>query len=383
MRLQTSPSLGPLSPTERAYGMAWASLTALTAAECWRLWSHCGTLEAAWQAAAHTLGQAGLSPGTVAAITTQRPTINVATIGERTARAGVSVAAITDQAYPPRLKQIHDPPLVLFYRGQLAGPDVSLAIVGTRRASDYGRQVAWELSRELAGLGVTIVSGLALGIDTEAHRGALAAGGRTLAVLGGGVDAASLYPPANRPLAESILQHGAVLSEFPPGTAPLPFRFPQRNRVIAGITLGTLVVEAPVKSGAMITAKIAAEQNREVMVVPGRITDPTAAGTNALLAQGAMVVRSAADVIEALGLELQRPPASGSTEVRDAPPGSPEAAVLGHLGQPTSREALARLTQLPAAALSVALTRLEVQGLIRRLESGKLLRTQGNRKLAP
>ena len=208
-------------------------------------------------------------------------------------------------AYPPLLAQLHDPPARLYLRGDaalLTRPTV--AVVGARSCSPYGAQVARSLASELAGAGLVVVSGLARGIDAEAHRGALAAGGRTVAVLGCGIDRD--YPAAHAGLAQRIEADGLLVSEYPPGTEPAPWRFPARNRIIAGLSLATVVVEARERSGALITADFALELGREVFAVPGEITAALSAGTNDLIRQGAAPLLSAEDVLSALGRERPR-----------------------------------------------------------------------------
>ncbi|MBI2104334.1 MAG: DNA-protecting protein DprA [Candidatus Omnitrophica bacterium] len=216
-------------------------------------------------------------------------------------RCGAAIVTLADAAYPTRLKTIPDPPLALYVRGTLTAADeTAIAIVGSRRASPYGRQCAERLSEDLALRGITVVSGLALGIDGAAHRGALRAGGRTLAVLGSGL--ARLYPPAHERLADQAAEQGAVLSEYPLEAEPLPHHFPRRNRLISGLSLGVIVVEASARSGALITADCALEQGREVFAVPGPMTSVTSEGTHRLLKQGARLVTSVEDVLDELRL---------------------------------------------------------------------------------
>ncbi|MBI1845398.1 MAG: DNA-protecting protein DprA [Candidatus Rokubacteria bacterium] len=202
------------------------------------------------------------------------------------------------QVYPALLRAVSSPP-ELWIRGEVIEADaLAVAIVGSRRATPYGVEVAEGLAADLAARGVTIVSGLARGVDTAAHRGALTAGGRTIAVLGCGIDVA--YPPENTRLAAEIAGHGAVLTQFPPGTAPRAEHFPARNRILAGLALGVVVVEATERSGALITARLAGELGREVLAIPGRITSETSAGPNGLIADGAKLVRSWTDVVQEL-----------------------------------------------------------------------------------
>lgn len=360
----------PPATAERLFAAAWAYLQ-LDPADLAKITGNFATFRDAWHADAAALCGCGVSARTAAGIGERRRAIRPENLVAQLDRAGLRLCTIVDPDYPPLLKRIHDPPPALFYRGRIATLGPTLAVVGTRRASDYGQQVTAQLCRPLAAAGITIVSGLALGVDTIAHRTALEAGGRTVAVLGGGADDATLYPPANRKLAGAIAAAGgAVVSEYPPATAPLPYRFPQRNRVIAGMSLGTLVIEAPQKSGALITARAAIEENREVLAVPGRISDENAAGPLELIATGATMVRNAADVCAALGLDLPAGPARAAA----ARPAD-HAAVLAALAQPLPREALQQRCKLAPPQLSSALTQLEVSGAIRRLPSGKFYRT--------
>ncbi len=209
----------------------------------------------------------------------------------------IFILTLADPQYPARLKTIADPPPVLYYTGQLLDCDQqALAIVGARKGSHAGRAFTRQLSGDLAALGFTIVSGLARGIDAEAHEGALHSAGRTLAVLGCGID--QTYPPEHHTLRQRIEQQGAVLSEFPMGTSPQSFHFPQRNRVISGLSLGVIVTEATLKSGSLITARMALEQNREVFAVPGAVTSPLSHGPHRLIQQGAKLVEKPWDIVE-------------------------------------------------------------------------------------
>jgi DNA processing protein len=263
--------------------------------------------------------------------------------------------AIPRARLPPLLLAIHDPPACLYVRGE-APDDVlerpAVAVVGARACSGYGALVARMLGNELAAAGLIVVSGLARGIDGEAHRGALAAGGATVAVLGCGPDRD--YPAAHARLAAEIRANGLVVSEYPAGTEPAPWRFPARNRIIAGLSAATVVVEARERSGALITADFALEEGREVLAVPGEITSPLSAGTNALLRLGATPVTSAQDVLEVFGLETPKPP-----------PPTVEGAGAGVLAAlPATADELVRTTSLDAAAIAGALAELELAGLV-------------------
>jgi DNA processing protein len=274
--------------------------------------------------------------------------------------------------YPPLLAELHDPPARLYLRGGpaeiLARP--SVAIVGARSCSPYGAQVARELARELAGAGVVVVSGLARGVDGEAHRGALAAGGLTVAVLGCGIDRD--YPRAHADLARRVSENGLVVSEYPPGIEPSPWRFPARNRIVAGLAGATVVVEARRRSGALITADFALELGRDVFAVPGEITSGLSEGTNDLIRQGAIPLLAAADVFEAMGIEPEPPgpPASVSPEA-DAVWGVLQDGVL-------TLDEISRTTGVGAAEVAVALTELELAGLVAQAD-GRYRRTTAGR----
>lgn len=220
---------------------------------------------------------------------------DVAALDRAWARKGIKVCTIQQESYPALLKNIYNPPAVLFYRGELQAEAPRIAIVGSRRFSPYGRSVAEALGRDLAQQGITVVSGAARGIDTAAHQGALQAG-RTAAVLGCGVDVA--YPAENRKILDEIAEKGIVLSEYAPGTTPLPGFFPARNRIISGLARGTVVVEAAAKSGSLITAEMALGEGRDVFAVPGSVYSQQSAGCNHLIQQGAKLVCRAADILE-------------------------------------------------------------------------------------
>lgn len=275
-----------------------------------------------------------------------------------------------DKAYPPSLKEIDDPPGLLFLRGSLSHADrLAVAIVGTRHATHYGLRQAERLAAGLARAGVTVVSGLARGIDASAHRGALAAGGRTLAVLGSGV--LNIYPPEHDTLADEVLQQGALLSESPPLAAPRTGSFPQRNRIISGLSLGAVIVEAGTRSGALITARLAAEQNREVFAVPGRVDDRPAQGCHRLLRDGAALVESVDDILEHLGPLAHPAPKEDGTEVRhpaELQLNDFEQKILAAIGtDSTSIDRLVAETSLPVSRILATLSVLEMRHLIRRI----------------
>ncbi len=290
--------------------------------------------------------------------------------------------SLGDTAYPANLREIQAPPEQLYVRGALAEDDaLAIAIVGSRTATPYGLAVAERLGADLAARGVTVVSGLARGIDSAAHRGALRAGGRTIAVLGSGVDV--IYPPENRPLAGEIEARGALVSQFAPGTRPLAGYFPARNRVIAGLSLGVVVVEAAEKSGSLITAGLAGELGREVMAVPGPLTSPQSVGAHRLIQDGAALIQDWEDVVGQLPLHWrdqvkpmnaaiahgQR--ADGHVEDQDT------ALLLRIIGEePMGIDSIIERSGLAAGRASALLVTLEVEGRIRQLDGKRFVQVR-------
>jgi DNA processing protein len=321
------------------------------------------SLEAAWHASRAELQAAGLDARTAGAIEQERqrttPTIEV----ERLAEAGITSIARPQGAYPERLREIGDAPPVIYVRGELTSDDEwSVAIVGTRRATAYGRQATAELARGIAANRVTVVSGLARGVDTIAHRTALDSGGRTIAVLASGLD--TIYPPENAALAREITERGALVSDYPLGTKPRADFFSRRNRIMSGLALGTMVVEGDFKSGAMITARFATEQNREVFAVPGSIFSPQSRGPNSLIRDGATPISSGDEVLEALNLTMI---GAQMDFGRVAPPASEEErALMSALSrEPRHIDEVVRASGLAAGVVSGTLALLELKGLVR------------------
>ena len=273
-------------------------------------------------------------------------------------RYGAAIVTMVDSMYPKNLLNIYDPPPYLYVKGQINFDERSIAVVGSRFASSYGKITTEGLSRDLAKNGLTVVSGMARGIDTAAHKGAIAAGGRTVAVLGSGIDV--IYPPENRELYEEICRHGAVVSELPMGTEPLSENFPARNRIISGISLGVVIVEASLRSGSLITASCAAEQGRDVFAVPGNINSNGSKGTNRLIKEGAKLVEGVGDILD----EFSVVPASSCMTVdlsRD------EMAVMEVLAEPVHIDEVASLSGMDVRSVSAILLNLELSGAIRQL----------------
>lgn len=351
---------------------AWLTLNAsgLTPMRQWALVQALGDAEAVLSAReAELRAVEGIGARHIASLREARVTVDAAAMAAKLQDIGGSILPITDEGYPPLLRQIPDPPVVLFVSGGFDRRDeLAVAMVGTRRRSDYGQRVAEQLAADLVRRGFTIVSGLAMGIDSDAHRTALDAGGRTIAVIACGLDVD--YPQENRGLRERIAQSGAVITELALGTPSLRERFPARNRIIAGLSLGTVVVEAPEKSGALITARLAAEYGREVFVVPGSVLSPTSKGCNALIRDGATPVTAAEDIVEGLGIMLaavpEREPARERERKLDELP-TDQRTVLQQLSyEPRNIDDIIARAGLPAAQVTGALMLLEVKGLIRR-----------------
>ncbi|MFH1671416.1 MAG: DNA-processing protein DprA [Candidatus Portnoybacteria bacterium] len=260
-------------------------------------------LERAWSANITELGQAGLDRRTIGLIQRQKPKIDPDLEMEKLSKENIDLITFNDRDYPKLLKEIYAPPALLYIRGRFKPEDkLSLGVVGPRNLSPYGEQITPSITSQLVKSGLTIVSGLAKGVDTLAHQAALKFKGRTIAVLGSGLDKRSIYPYQNKELAERISQNGAVVSEYPIRTKPLAQNFPQRNRIVSGLSLGILVIEAGEKSGALITAKDALEQNREVFAIPGSILSHNSIGTNNLIKLGAKLVNNVNDILEELNL---------------------------------------------------------------------------------
>ncbi len=263
-----------------------------------------GSPERILRADAAELEESGVPPAVARSMASGCMFEDALEAAEKSKRMGVQWIPLDHPAYPARLREIYDPPLVLFALGRIELLDsVMVAIVGSRRPSAYGLAVGERLGKDLAAAGVTVVSGMAKGIDTAAHQGALAAGGATAAVFGCGLDV--IYPAENRKLAERIGREGLLLSEFPPGTPAHPQNFPIRNRIVSGLSEGVVVVEGKQYSGSLITARLALDQGREVFAVPGNITNPASFGPNLLIKQGAQLVQAASDIVDGLGAEAR------------------------------------------------------------------------------
>jgi DNA processing protein len=325
-----------------------------------------GTMENAWKASPPELQNSGLEENIVTELAAGRINIDPASELEKVLSQKIDVLTILDENYPRLLKEIYDPPPILYVRGSFVPEDEkALAIVGTRMPTPYGQQAASHLAGQISQAGLTIVSGLARGIDTLAHLAALQNNRRTIAVVGSGIDEVSIYPPSNRKLAQQISENGAVISEYPLTVPALKHHFPARNRIISGLSLGTLVIEAKEKSGTLLTANHSLEQNREVFALPGPIYSQTSFGTNNLIKMGAKLVMGAQDILDELNLKNL----TEQIQIREiVPDNEEEARVLQLLGdEPTHIDKIVNDTKMDTAVVNATLSLMEMKGKIKNL----------------
>jgi DNA processing protein len=348
----------------RAYWVAFSLVKGIGSVRFQGLLDHFGDPQIAWNAPADALRAAGLGGKIIENLLQVRASVSLEQVWDRIQHLGISVITWEDEVYPHRLKEIDQPPPVLYLRGELHPEDEwAVAVVGTRRITPYGRQVAEEMAVALARSGVTVISGLARGVDAVAHQAALNAGGRSLAVLGSGVD--RIYPPEHRRLAEQITAQGAVLSDYPPGTAPDAANFPPRNRLISGLSMAVVVVEAGKTSGALITAAFAADQGREVFAVPGNITAPHSQGTNRLIRDGARPLLDPQDLLETLQLTMITEHLAARVIL---PADAVEARLFETLGrEPLHIDEIRARTDLPIEKVTASLAMMELKGMVRQV----------------
>jgi DNA processing protein len=327
-----------------------------------------GSVERAWHAPAEQLRSVGLDSRSVNNLLRTRSKFDPERELERIDALGARALTWESPDYPRLLLETHAPPPVLYIKGELREQDAwAVAVVGTRRASTYGREVTRRLAGELARNGITVVSGMARGIDGVAHRAALEAGGRTIAVFGCGID--HIYPSEHRKLAQQIASHGALISDYPLGTPPEGRNFPPRNRIISGLSLGVLVTNAGKSSGALITADFAAEQGRDVFAVPGSILTQGSVGPNRLIQDGAKLVIRAEDIMEELNLTMV---AEQKRARQVLPEDETEAALLKHLSaEPTHVDDLQQQIELPISRVTSTLAMMELKGMVRQVGAMK------------
>ena len=383
---ETTPARSSAKGTHHDWlRLAFVGLPAGRCRQALQHWHEPGALLNAAQGGseAELLATPGITPVTVERLceaATRDITKALAAMEERTIRLVLE----TDSDYPGALRSIADPPLYLFVRGTVETRDeTAVAIVGTRHATEYGRSVAGKLAAELSHRGITVVSGLARGIDSAAHHGALEAGGRTFAVCGCGLDIN--YPVENKNLATQIVQSGATLSEFPPTVQPESWHFPARNRIISGLSLGVIVVEAGERSGALITSDFALEQGREVFAVPGNIFKQQSRGAHALIKQGATLIESADDIITALNnraLPFAQLEQAATTKKSETPTVRPDLSAVENRvylaleADPRHIDDLAAAAKMGAAEVNSTLVMLELKGIARRLPGGMFARAE-------
>jgi len=363
-----------VSADELKYWVGFSGTPGIGRVRIFQLKEYFGSLQDAWKAPEGELKQAGLDSRSIDALVTLRPRIFLDAEMERLHRHKVKALACEDLCYPAKLKEIYDYPPVLYVRGNLPVQDEPcLAVVGTRRPTIYGRQVTEEIVADLARSKIAIVSGLARGIDSVAHRAALDTGGKTIAVFASGLDI--VYPGENAKLAQSIMEHGALVSEYPLGVRPKAENFPLRNRIMSGLSLGVLVVEAGERSGALITAHQAVEQNREVFAVPGSIISLASKGTNRLIQEGAKLVCNYADILEELNLTI----VVQQMEIKEfSPADEVESAILKQLTpEPSHIDEICRRSGLPMPEVSSTLAMLELKGIAKQVGNMNYVLAQG------
>jgi len=346
---------------EKKYWIGFNLVKGIGSVRFKQIQAHFGNLSEAWDAPIEVFREIDLPGKVLKNLNKLREEVNLDRLYEEIVNGDVQVLTLLDEEYPKLLKEIDQSPPVIYVRGDLTSADeFSVAMVGTRRVTAYGQQVTRDTSTFLAGHGLTIISGLARGVDALAHQHALQAGGRTIAVLGSGVDV--IYPPEHRKLAEAIIENGALISDYPLGTQPEGSNFPPRNRVISGLSLATIVVEAGDRSGALITADFAVEQGRDVFAVPGNIFSPASRGTNRLIQRGAYLMVSPQDVLDVLDLSLIE-------DYKDArqvfPADSTESKLLTVLDyEPIHIDEICNRTGLPVEKVSASLTMMELKGMV-------------------
>lgn len=332
-----------------------------------------GSAKTAWEAPIEEYLGRGLPDDIIGIIEKHRPATNLDHEWEKLKKLKMDFISQNNSAYPDILKQIHNPPFGLFVRGKMPEYDMAIAIVGTRKPTIYGMNSAKLIADELSGRKILITSGLALGIDTIAHKTALENESQSIAVLGGGIDDNSLYPTVNRKLAQSIADgFGAVVSEYPPSTPALTSHFPARNRIISGLSQATIVIEGELDSGSLITARFALEQNREIFAVPGNITNSKASGPNALIKQGAHPLTSPDDIFEILNIGRTKK----ERKAKKIFPSSPEERKILEIlsDDPVHLDAIIQTLKLDTKIINSTLTIMEMKGLVRHIGSGQYIK---------
>ena len=349
---------------DKKYWIGFNLIKGIGAVRMQALIQYFGDLEVAWKASPMELARAGLGKKLIERVIQAREGVDLEKLWDKIQKQGIKILTWQDESYPQRLKEIDQPPPVLYIRGDYLPDDLfAVAIVGTRRVTPYGRQITEELSAFLAANGITVISGLARGVDAIAHQTTLKAGGRSIGVLGSGVD--KIYPPEHRGLAEQMMQRGAIISDYAPGTPPDASNFPPRNRIISGLSLAVVVIEAGETSGALITAEFAAEQGREIFAVPGSILAPQSKGTNKLIQNGALPLLSVNDLMQALDLTRM---GEHKAARKIIPADETEARLMNVLGnEPLHVDEIRNQSELPIEKVSAALALMELKGMVRQV----------------
>ena len=349
---------------DKKYWVGFNLIKGIGAVRMQGLVAYFGDLESAWRAGPVDLAGAGLGLKLIERVVQARDSVDLDKVWERIEKQGIKILTWQDETYPQRLKEIDQPPPVLYIRGDYLPDDLfAVSIVGTRRVTPYGRQITEELASFLAAHGITVISGLARGVDAIAHQATLKAGGRTIGVLGSGVD--KIYPPEHRQLAEQMMERGAVISDYAPGTPPEASNFPPRNRIISALSLAVVVVEAGETSGALITAEFAAEQGREVFAVPGSILALQSKGTNKLIQQGALPLLSVNDLMQALDITRVGEQKAARKAI---PADTTEAKLLSVIGsEPLHVDEIRNQSELPIEKVSATLALMELKGMVRQV----------------
>lgn len=357
------------------YWLAWNKISDIGPKRFYKLLEYFSSTDAAWQAKSGEISKVlNLSPKIASRLFEEKNNIIPEQELDLILKYKVNVLTIEDALYPENLRTIHYPPPVLYFHGTIVESDKnSISIVGTRKATYYGKMVAEKLSKDLALAGLTIISGMARGIDTAAHKGALSVNGRTIAVLGCGID--YIYPPENRRLAQEIQESGAIISEFPLSTLPERQNFPRRNRIISGLSLGTVVVEAAEKSGALITADFALEQGREVFAIPGNINSPLSNGTHNLIKQGAKLVDNYQDILEEIHIVLPQKTAENEMVKENTSLTEEEKTIYQIITkEPIQIDEIIGASKLSAGKVSEILLSLELKDLIKEIEGKRFIK---------
>lgn len=331
------------------------------------LLNHFETAENVWAADFSMLGSAGIGPKLSERIISEKKNISPEAEWEKLEKNGISVLDFNNENFPAAIRETSNPPYIIYAKGKFLDINISplIAVVGSRKYTPYGAQIALQFSKDLSEAGITVVSGMAIGIDTFAHRGALDAGGKTIAILGNGLDDESIYPANNFHLSREIIENGALLSEYPLETKAGKLTFPARNRIVAGMTIGTVVIEAGEDSGALITAQMALDFNREVFSIPGSIFSPQSVGTNNLIKKGAKLVSGVRDILEELDLNYYH---QRKESIEKIPESQEEKTILHVLSpDPLHIDNISKLTRLKTNEVSSTLSIMEIKGWVKNI----------------